>query len=377
MYLHVVSFDIPYPANYGGVIVIFNQVKALHDQGIKVILHCYQYGDRSPQPELNQYCHEVYYYKRSRNLIYQLSFLPFIMRTRRSASLLKRLKRDNHPILFEGMHTTALLWNKRLRSRQKLVRMHNVEWQYYESLFRLASPVDFFEKLYYFVESIKLQRIEPKVVLYADEILTLSTTDETYYKEMKANTHYIPAFHPNTSVQSPLGRGKYVLFHGNLSVPDNERAATWLIEEVFREDIDIPFVIAGMEPSWRLKELAGQHAHIRLVENPDETEMSKLVSNAHINLLVSFQTAGVKLKLINALFRGRFCIVNQQMVEGTGLSKLCYVRNSGAAMRQTIEALINAPFETGRVEERRAYLENEFSNEANAQKLISLIKFSK
>lgn len=377
MYLHVVSFDIPYPANYGGVIVIFNQIKALHEQGIKVILHCYQYGERKPQPELTKYCHEVYYYKRSRNLIYQISFLPFIMRTRESSSLLKRLKRDNHPILFEGMHTTALIWIKSLRRRQKLVRMHNVEWQYYENLFRLASPVDFFEKLYYFVESIKLQRIEPKVVLHADEIIAVSTIDEAYYREMKANTHYIPAFHANSSVQSVLGRGEYVLFHGNLSVPDNERAATWLIEEVFAEDIDIPFVIAGMEPSWRLKELVERYQHIRLIENPGEPQMDDLIQKAHINLLVTFQTAGVKLKLINALFRGRFCIVNQQMVDGTGLAKLCYVRNSGAAMRQTIEALINAPFEKGRVEERRTYLEAEYSNAVNAQKLIDLIKFEK
>ncbi len=87
------------------------------------------------------------------------------------------------------------------------------------------------------------------------------------------------------------------------------------------------------------------------------------------------RSAGIKLKLINALFRGRFCIVNEQMVSGTGLSKLCYVRNSAAAIRQTIEALINAPFERSRVEERRALLETEFSNELNAKKLMEIIKF--
>jgi hypothetical protein len=63
------------------------------------------------------------------------------------------------------------------------------------------------------------------------------------------------------------------------------------------------------------------------------------------------------------------------MVSGTGLSKLCYVRNSATAMRQTIEALINAPFERSRVEERRALLETEFSNELNAKKLMEIIKF--
>ncbi|MFN0217111.1 MAG: hypothetical protein ACKVT2_22875 [Saprospiraceae bacterium] len=374
MVLHIVSFDIPYPANYGGVIVIFNQIKALHAQGVKVILHCYQYGDRTPQSELARYCHDIYYYKRSRSLFYQLSFLPFIMRTRQSSALLKRLRKDRHPILFEGIHTAGLIWHSSLRSRQKLLRMHNVEWQYYESLAELTPPTAPLEKAYYFTESIKLQRIEPKVVLHADEIITISGTDEAYYRALKANTHYIPAFHPNTLVESQLGRGEYVLFHGKLSVPDNDLAAIWLIEEVFTT-FDVPFVIAGMAPSDRLRDLVAQHEHIRLVENPDEAEMNKLLANAQINLLVSNQSSGIKLKLINALFRGRFCIVNDHIVRGTGLAKLCYVRNSAAAIRQTIEALINVPFEQGKINERRSILEREFSNAENAKKLIDLIKW--
>lgn len=375
MFLHVISFDIPYPANYGGVIVIFNQIKALHEQGVKVILHCYQYGERTPQPELAQYCHEIYYYKRSRSLYYQVSLLPFIMRTRMSRTLVKRLRKDPYPILFEGMHTAGLIWHPSLRSRHKIIRMHNIEWQYYESLAQLTPATEPLAKTYYFTESIKLQRIEPKVVLHADEIITLSGTDEAYYRALKANTHYIPAFHPNEKVESLPGKGEYVLFHGKLSVPDNERAAIWLIEEVFA-DFDIPFVIAGMAPSERLKELAARYDHIQLVENPDEARMNNLVAKAHINLLISFQSSGVKLKLINALFSGRFCIVNEHMVRGTGLAKLCYVRNSGAAIRQTIEALINAPFEQGKISERKTVLEQEFSNAENAKKLMQLIKWN-
>ena len=372
MYLHIVSFDIPYPANYGGVIVIFNQIKSLHALGVKVILHCFQYGDRKPAQELEKYCAEVHYYPRSRSLWYQLSLLPFIMRTRQKRSLLRRLRKDSWPILFEGMHTSAYVWYKKLRGRQKLVRMHNVEWQYYEGLSHLSNDV--LEKLYYFVESLKLQRIEPKVVLHADEILTMSSVDQAYYREMKTNTHLIPAFHPNTVVESLTGRGDYVLFHGKLSVPDNDKAARWLIEDVF-SSIDVPFVIAGMEPSWRLRELAERYDHVSIVENPDETQMVNLIKNAQINLLVSFQSAGIKLKLLNALFRGRFCIVNDEMVSGMDLKPLCYVRNSPSAIRQTVEALINAPFELSKIEERRAILESQFSNEENARKLIALLRF--
>jgi len=373
MYLHIVSFDIPYPANYGGIIVIFNQIKALHEQGVRVILHCFQYGGREQQPELEKYCHAVYYYPRSRNLIYQLSLLPFIMRTRLNKKLLNRLRQDDYPILFEGMHTAALIWNKRLRGRQKIVRMHNVEWKYYESLSELSE--DWLEKLYLFIESLKLQRIEPKVVLHADQIITLSGNDQKYFSAFKANSHYLPAFHPNNMVENRPGRGEYVLFHGKLSVADNEKAAVWLMKEVFN-NVEMPFIVAGMEPSERLKEEAARHENISLVENPDEARMNELIRNAHINLLISFQSAGIKLKLINALFRGRFCIVNDVMVDGTGLKSLCYVRNTATAIRQTIEALGNTSFETSRVDERKVILESEFSNPENAKKLIQLINFS-
>ncbi len=90
MFLHIVSFDIPFPANYGGVIVIFNQLKALHEAGVNVILHCFQYGDRKPSPELEKYCHEVNYYPRTRSLWHQLSLRPFIMQSRRHSKLLKK-----------------------------------------------------------------------------------------------------------------------------------------------------------------------------------------------------------------------------------------------------------------------------------------------
>jgi len=166
-----------------------------------------------------------------------------------------------------------------------------------------------------------------------------------------------------------------MLFHGKLSIPDNEKSALWLIQEVFSQ-LDIPFVIAGMDPSDDLKELAGRYDHISIVENPDEAAMNTLIRDAQANILVSFQSSGVKLKLINALFRGRFCIVNDAMVKGAGLESYCHVRNSARDMRQTIEALSNTPFEQHRIEARRNLLETEYSNLGNAKKLIKLIKFS-
>ncbi|TNE61799.1 MAG: glycosyltransferase [Bacteroidetes bacterium] len=369
-YLHVISFDIPYPANYGGVIVIYHQLRALHALGIKVLLHCFQYNGRTPSPELEQYCAAVYYYPRDRSLRHQFSPMPFIMHSRQNKELLHRLLADDHPILFEGMHTAAFIGDKRLGTRRKIIRMHNIEWQYYRSLSGLTDT--FTDKVYYRMESSKLRMYETRVLRHADAVITLSDTDQQYFRQRHPQAYHIPVFHPNDKVECLPGNGGYVLFHGKLSVPDNEQAAIWLIKEVF-SNLHIPFVIAGLAPGIRLKELVRQYQHIRLVEDPDEESMTSLIRDAHINLLVSFQAAGFKLKLINALFRGRFCVVNMAMVSGTGLHPLCIVRDSPAEFRQTLEALMNTAFSTAQVEERRSVLQAHFANSENARKLAAVI----
>ena len=57
-FIHVVSFDVPYPANYGGVIDVFHRLKALHKNGYKIILHCFEYG-RDKQIELDKITYQT------------------------------------------------------------------------------------------------------------------------------------------------------------------------------------------------------------------------------------------------------------------------------------------------------------------------------
>ena len=42
--IHIVSFDVPFPPEYGGVIDVYFKAKALSEKGLKVLLHCFQYG---------------------------------------------------------------------------------------------------------------------------------------------------------------------------------------------------------------------------------------------------------------------------------------------------------------------------------------------
>ncbi|MDD4142982.1 MAG: hypothetical protein PHR20_09415 [Bacteroidales bacterium] len=123
--VNVVSFSIPYPPNYGGIIDVFYQLKALHATGIKIYLHCFQY-DRQPASELNEYCAQVFYYKRKTDLVNNLSHTPYIVKSRSNKELLNNLLKNDYPIIFEGLHSCFFLTDKLLQNRLKIYRACNI-----------------------------------------------------------------------------------------------------------------------------------------------------------------------------------------------------------------------------------------------------------
>ena len=85
------------------------------------------------------------------------------------------------------------------------------------------------------------------------------------------------------------------------------------------------------------------YQHINLVSNPGEAEMQDMICKAHIHVLPSFSRTGIKIKLLNALFNGRHCMVNTAMIEGT-VSSTCHVINSAAEFKERISLLYHQPF---------------------------------
>ena len=146
-YLHIISFDIPYPPNYGGDIDVFYKLKALHKKGIKIKLHCFEYPGRERSNELDKYCEEVFYYPRVLGIRSAFSIKPYIVAGRRSKKLLNKLLEDNYPILFEGLHSCYYIDDKRLANRFKIYRESNIEHRYYINLFKVENNI--FNKAYF------------------------------------------------------------------------------------------------------------------------------------------------------------------------------------------------------------------------------------
>ncbi len=369
-HLHIVCLDTPWPADYGGAIDMMNRLIMFKKMDIGIHLHYFSYNERGTPNELNQFCESINVYERKKKQTAFFSKLPFIVSSRINEDLIINLNKDNHPILLEGLHCTGILPFVNIQERKVVIRMHNEESIYYEELAGTTSSL--LKKLYYIKESKLIKKYNhqlPTECVYA----CVSTNDILQLKNNYnlKNSISIPIFPSWQQVSGTEGIGNLCLYHGNLSVAENEKAAIWLIKNVFSK-IKTPFVLAGKNPSKRLKKMAHLFQHTCLVANPTDNELNDLIRKAQINILPSFtkKSTGVKLKLLHALYEGRHCLVNEQMVKGTGLEGACHIAENSDAFASVILQLFHQPFTSDEVRLREKLLGNNFDNEKNSQLLI-------
>jgi glycosyltransferase involved in cell wall biosynthesis len=340
----------------------------LKEQGIHIHLHCFDYG-RGEQPELEKYCDSVDYYKRRPYKLF--SSLPHIVASRANETLFQNLLQDDHPILMEGIHCTALLNDPRFNNRKCFVRLHNVEFEYYRDQEKAAGSI--IKKLYYRRESTLLRRYEKSIAAKA-VFLSVTEKDAQTYRRIfhcKAIQH-LPLFLPPWKVNATPGMGGYCLYQGDLGVDANINIVEWMVKKIF-SGIDVSLKIAGKNPPASLKKLATAYQNITLIAGPSESQMQELIAKAHINIIPSFSNTGIKLKLLNALFNGRHCIVNSNTVEGTGFEHLCHIANTTDHLADLITQLYYQPFREDEIQARRTVLEHHFDNEVNARTLTRVI----
>jgi len=157
-------------------------------------------------------------------------------------------------------------------------------------------------------------------------------------------------------------------------VKENEEALLYLLETVFNK-INLPIIVAGRKPRKLVIEKLLHFDNIKLICDPEHEKMSDLLKNSQIIVLYTFQATGIKLKLLNSLFEGRFCIANDKMLFGTDLDKICIKANSASEIINSINKYFNLEFNVEILNERKKVL-SKYSNIENAKKLVEFITVS-
>jgi hypothetical protein len=367
-HLHIVSFDVPYPADYGGIIDVYYKIKALSKEGVAIHLHCFTYG-KPPSQHLEDLCHQVTYYPRPLGPKSLISATPFIVKSRMSPELLARLKKDDHPILFEGLHTCGWIDHPDLSDRIKLVRTHNVEHDYYHLLAK--SEKNLFRKTYFLTEARKLKSFEP-VLQNASRILAIDHSDARYFERTYGNTSLVFPFHPEPDLSLFPREGDYAFYHGNLRVGENREAARFLMEDVFART-DIKLVIAGKGAYRALRRTPSMD--LEIVSDPTEKELLELALGAGVHVLPAFQDTGFKLKLLYSLRTGRTIVTNRKMVSGSGLDAWVVMAESAAEFGEAAKRALNGKgSDDHEIEARLKFIGQNYANEILAKRIIGCLR---
>ena len=365
--LHIISFDNPFPPNYGGVIDVFYKMKSLHQLGFEIYLHCF-YEDRNEvSDELKAITKAVFLYKKNRNPLFLFSAIPLSVISRFHNDLVRNIESIEAPILFEGLQTTMIINKVKLGTRKLFLRLHNLESNFYAGMSK--NETSLLKKVLYYLESKKYISYQSKIAQF-DHVFTLSKQEFEFVKTKTEKVSYIPVFHGNEKFNSLSEYGNYAFYHGDLRLPDNKKAVSFLIQ-LFQKIPDYKLIIASSNGKEFVENQSKMAKNIEFVAIENEVHLTSLLANAHINVMLSFQQAGTKLKIVNSLFKSRFCLINNNMVDDQRIVNLCEIANSESEFIEKINQLKSQPFTQNK--EREKVLSAVYNDFDNAKRLESFL----
>jgi hypothetical protein len=216
----------------------------------------------------------------------------------------------------------------------------------------------------------KLKRYH-RVLKKCDGVLSISPSDQDYFESYPGiKSSYLPAFLPNDKVLRLEKKGYFALFHGDLSVTDNRKAAHFLTDVLSR--LDIPFIVAGRTNDKRLLSKIEAAKNIQFISLENQEQLDDLIQRAHINLLWSRNASGIKIKLLNSLFNGRFCLVNSPVVQGSGLEDLCEIADDEKTLIHKLIQLMDREY-SAELHNKKQEMLNIFEKKRNVSRLLDLI----
>jgi glycosyltransferase involved in cell wall biosynthesis len=366
-HLHIVAHDVPLPSDSGILKELVFLIKALHAQGILLHVHCF--GNQKPE-SLLPFCHELHLYpKKQGHKAYTLT-TPYALSSRSDRSLVKRLEADRFPILFAGLKTVSPLLDASFsKDRKIVVRMLRNEQLHFRDLCSLCSWG--IQKLFYAIESIRFGRLMKKISVGSIQFAVSPEYKGLTTRSLNAIT-VVDQFIEMPFLMLQSGTGNFCLYHGNLGKSEHAYAANWLLKNVFHT-LEVPFVIAGDNPSEQLEEAAHEKMHTCLVSNPSEKELQDLIKKAQVNLLPSFVEQCNTGLLYQSLALGRHVLTNTKGVCGMGVASTSHVAESSASLIQMTEALFNQPFDATAHEARASFLNGKYNNEKGVNALVRML----
>lgn len=367
-YLHVVAPEFPVPSDAGLLKELVYMIRAFHSKGINIYLHCFGEGNGQA---LAPYCKEIHFYsKKMGHEGYSLQ-IPHAVASRSSEKMTSRLMMDDHPVLFAGFQTVFPLLDQSFNlKRNVVVRVLRNEEEYFNDLVNMHAWGA--QKLFCMAEAHRFRHMMKTLSTAGIQLASTIEIESFNFIQSPEKVSFVAPFMAMPFLMQPEGSGNYCFFHGNLGEAENEYAALWLLNNVF-DSLELPFVIAGNNPSAKLEKAAHLRMHTCLVANPGEKELQDLIKKAQVNLLPSFVTDAASSSLHQALALGRHVVTNTAGAQEKEIAGFCHVVEHSADFITTTSTLFNKNIEQMEHEKRESFFNRNYKNEAGIKELIRML----
>ena len=370
IHLHIVTSDFPNGIDNPQLSDAFFLIKTLSQDKVNIHLHSFVLLNEEPSVQLTELCSSISFYQRDKSNISLKADLPYHVSTRSSQKLIDRLNEDDFPILFMGLSSSYALYGNQLSSDRKIaVRLNKNEAVYYQQLAALVPWKG--KKVHYQLEAWRMKNFLKKLIV--KKISFFISSDEMVHGLMSLKSYQfnpLALFTGMPPVFHQAGNGHFCLFYGRLSDEETAYAAFWLLEHVFNT-LEIPFVIAGSNPSTHLENAAHVRQHTCLVSNPGEKEMQDLIKKAQIVLSPAFIQHEEDDQLMQSLALGKHVLINPKSSRKTQAITYCHLAQSPEEFIEKTRTLFETPFSEEEKYARQHLLNAKFQDEKSLEKLIS------
>ncbi len=359
--LHIITPNVPNRYAYDGSADVYWKIIAFHKLGINCIVHIINRPSAIPEA-IRAYSTQIFFYERSKGHA-SISFqAPIYVNRLFNKILLKKLLKDDFPILFDGIETTSYLKFSAISKRIHFIQLNSPNEIPFKNSFilkySLLKRLESLTKSLFYIQHFK--KVTRKAWIISNTALELKFKSSSMKKYEKMLLFMGPPLSRNE-----LGKGNYCMIHGDFRDSLINAFTFWLLERVF-QDMDIPFVVVGRNPSNQLEMAAHKKLHTCLVADPTEKELIELISKSQLCIHLDHTDQYNNNAIIISLQHGRHVLkVSENQLQADS--------DMHVKLKNQIEQLFSKPFTDLDASEREKELHRLSQDELSAKRIKEII----
>lgn len=321
----IISFSNPFVEKKdGGKIDIINRIKCIHKLNIKI--DHYSLLKKNEQAISSDYIVQNNIIGKINNRIsYILSLFPLSVNNRYNKKIHKKLLSNQYNwCLIENFNMVRYIEGIN-KDTKILLRVHNIESISRYELFK--SNKYSARGILELIESIKYKWIEKNSLKKVDKFLFISQDEMKYFEEKypqyKFKYEWLPAIIEGNIIENLYDElsEDYILYYGDLTVSHNIIGIKIFLEYVYAKVYkkrNIKIKVAGKINDIDREELSKKPG-VEVLGYVDD--LDKCIAQSKFVVAPIYTGAGVKIKVIDAISKGKILITTPKGIEGTGLIK--------------------------------------------------------